>query len=194
MLKQEQCVDKTDEELVGLSLTNQAYFVCLIKRYEAKLLRYIKRLSNFSLEDAEDILQEVFIKVYQNLNAFDPQLKFSSWIYRITHNQVISAFRKTKARPLVANWDVNDDWLKNFAADFDIKKEIDDKLLRKTITLILDKLDFKYSQILVLKFLENKSYKEISDILQKPEGTIAAMLFRAKKQFAKEIARQNIKI
>src|SRR3989339_1384271 len=90
---------KTDEELVSLSLQNQDNYLFLIRRYQDKLLRYIQRISNVSLEDAEDILQEVFIKVYYKLNDFDPDLKFSSWIYRITHNQVISHYRKTQARP-----------------------------------------------------------------------------------------------
>lgn len=194
MLKIEDCENKTDEELVELSLDNQIYFVQLIKRYEAKLLRYILRLSNFNREDAEDVLQEVFIKVYQNLNAFDPQLRFSSWVYRITHNQVISTYRKNKIRPQVISWEMDEDILNNIVADFDIKKEIDNDYLYEQIKKILNKINFKYTQVLVLKFLENKSYREISDILQKPEGTIATLINRAKKQFKEELIKQNINL
>ncbi|PIZ73055.1 hypothetical protein COY06_05820, partial [Candidatus Peregrinibacteria bacterium CG_4_10_14_0_2_um_filter_41_8] len=65
-----------------------------MQRYEGRLLAYINRLINVSNGEAEDILQEVFIKTYQNLNGFDLNLKFSTWVYRITYNQVISFFRK----------------------------------------------------------------------------------------------------
>ena len=95
--------DKTDEELVKLALQKQEHFVYLINRYQHKLLRYIKRISNFSVEETEDILQEVFIKVYRNLEGFDQSLKFSSWIYRIAHNQTISHFRKSRAGPNLVN-------------------------------------------------------------------------------------------
>ena len=78
-----------DEQLVQLSLNNQDYFYYLMKRYEIKLLRYIKRLTTVSPEEAKDIIQEIFIKVYRNLNGFNPKLKFSSWIYRIAHNEII---------------------------------------------------------------------------------------------------------
>lgn len=176
----------SDEELVSMSLENQSNFAILIDRYEGLLRRYIFRISNFSQEDAEDTLQDVFIKVYQNLNAFNDKLKFSSWVYRITHNQVISQYRKNKARPQV-DWQVDDDFIYNFKSDFDIGKSYDNELLKEIILKVLKKIDYKYSQVLVLKFLEEKSYKEISDILKKTQGTVATLINRAKKQFKKEL-------
>ncbi|MDD5489902.1 MAG: sigma-70 family RNA polymerase sigma factor, partial [Candidatus Moranbacteria bacterium] len=87
MIEKENCREKTDEEMVALTLKNQDYFACLVERYEPKLMRYIRRISAATQEDAEDLLQDVFVKVYRNLNDFDQKLKFSSWIYRIAHNQ-----------------------------------------------------------------------------------------------------------
>lgn len=182
---------KSDEELVLLALKNQDYFLFLIKRYEGKILRYIIRISGLRREDSEDLLQEVFIKVYQNLNGFDQDLKFSSWIYRIAHNVVIDNFRKKKARPEIANLDedINDRIIENIKSDFDITKEIDRKYLRKGMEGILKKLDGKYKEVLVLRFFEEKSYEEISDILKKPMGTISTLINRAKKQFREELAK-----
>lgn len=194
MLNQEQLREKTDEELVGLCLTDQFYFTQLIKRYERPLLRYVLRISNLNAEDAEDVLQEVFIKVYQNLNNFDRKLKFSSWVYRITHNEVISNFRKRKIRPQTLSTEFDEAIINNIATDFDIKNELDNKYLQGNINKVLSRIDYKYSQILILKYLENKSYQEISDILRRPGGTIASLLHRAKKQFARELAKQNIKL
>jgi len=186
--------EKSDKELVALSLKDQSYYLCLIKRYEGKLLKYIFRISSFSKEDAEDILQEVFIKAYQNLNDFDPEFKFSSWIYRITHNQTISHFRKAKARPDVVNFDINNESFANLIADgLDIEKEFDKKYLLKSVKDALLLLDEKYREVLVLKFLEEKDYNEIAYILRKPMGTVATLINRAKKKLKDEIRKNNIK-
>ena len=186
--------DKTDEELVNLTLDNQSYFLHIIKRYEEKLLHYILRITNVSHEEAEDVLQDVFIKVYENLHDFDPDLKFSSWVYRLTHNQVISNFRKNKARPQISAFDLEEDVLGKLASDLDLVKEVDAQYLRKNINSVLGCLESKYREILVLKYLEEKDYREISDIIKKPMGTVASLLNRAKKEFKEEIKRQNIKM
>ena len=180
-------VDKTDNQLVELTLANQDNFLYLMKRYEGKLLAYILRISNVDRDEAEDILQDVFIKTYKNLNSFDINLKFSSWIYRITHNQVISNYRKIQARPQKYTFDVDDEILNNIASDFDIIREIDRSLLRDNIEDILISLDQKFQEVLILRFLEEKDYKEISDILKKPMGTVATLLNRSKKAFRKEL-------
>tara|TARA_B100000315_G_scaffold242958_1_gene265784 strand:- start:431 stop:1006 length:576 start_codon:yes stop_codon:yes gene_type:complete len=179
--------EKSDEELVPIVLKNQDYFVYLIERYKTKLLYYIRRISNCSIEDAEDILQDVFIKTYTNLNNFDINLKFSSWIYRITHNQVISNYRKLKARPQSISLGVDDNFLENIASSLDITKEVELQFLKERIDDTLKKLDIRYREVLVLKFLEEKDYKEISDILKKPMGTVATLINRAKKQFKDKV-------
>lgn len=185
--------EKSDAELVELSLRNQDNFLYLIKRYEPKLLRYIRRISNVPLEDAEDLLQEVFIKVYCKLNDFERDLKFSSWIYRITHNQVISNYRKLKARPQTVFLDPESDFIESIASDLDIEKEVDLSFFKKNIFQILNKLDKKYKEVLILKFLEEKDYREISDILKKPMGSVATLINKGKKNFKKELNKQNIK-
>ena len=186
--------DKTDEELVALTLDSQGNFLHIINRYEEKLKRYIRRITNVNEDDVEDILQEVFIKVYKNLNSFDKDLKFSSWIYRITHNHVISEARKRQARVEVIPGEDNDNILKNIRSDIEIEEEIDYNYLKENIDIILEKIDTKYREVLILKYLEEKDYKEISDILKKPMGTVATLLNRAKKKFFEETRKENIKI
>lgn len=183
--------DKTDEELASLVIQDQAVFLHIMKRYQTKLLFYIKRISGLSNEEAEDVLQDVFIKVYQNINDFDADLKFSSWIYRIAHNQAISNFRKIQARPQNAGIDMDDDTLIGLAADLDIENEINNQFLRKNISQVLNNLDKKYQEVLVLKFFEEKDYKEISDILKKPMGTVASLMNRAKQKFREEYEKQK---
>ncbi|MFA6307288.1 MAG: RNA polymerase sigma factor [Patescibacteria group bacterium] len=183
----------SDAELVKLTLEKQDNFLYLIRRYEAKLSRYIKRIAGLAKEDIEDVLQEVFIKTYQNINSFDKDLKFSSWIYRIAHNEVIDNYRKKQVRPQEISYD-SESILNNIISRADISKELDNKYLRVNINKVLDSLDLKYREVLVLKFLEEKEYKEISDILKKPMGTIATLISRAKKQFLQKIEEQDIKL
>jgi len=185
-LSEEEALAKSDEEIVKMALADQENFIFIIKRYKEKLFNYIRRITNIDEDDAEDILQEVFIKTYLNLNDFDISLKFSSWIYRITHNQVISQYRKLKARPEGTALKLDDGVVKIIAADLDIKKDVDLKILRKNIYSAMEKLDRKYKEILVLKFFEEKSYQEISDIIKKPMGTVASLLSRAKENFRKD--------
>lgn len=183
----------TDEELVKMSLANQENFSYIVERYKGRLSSYINRLTKANIEDIEDILQEVFVKVYLNLNDFNSDLKFSSWIYRITHNQVISGHRKLKARPEGYAVSIDDTLVHSLAAEVDIVGQVDIKILQKNIFKILDKLPEKYREILILKFLEEKNYQEISDILKKPLGTVASLLNKAKQEFREELNRQNIK-
>jgi RNA polymerase sigma-70 factor, ECF subfamily len=184
----------SDEELVKLTLADQANFVYLVDRYKSRLLSYIRRLTNINNEDAEDTLQEVFIKVYQNLNGFNGDLKFSSWIYRITHNQVISNHRKLKARPEGYLVNIEDSAARHLASDIDIMSGADWRLRKEKIAGVLSCLDQKYREVLVLKFLEEKSYQEISDIVKKPTGTVASTINKAKREFQKEMMKQNINL
>jgi RNA polymerase sigma-70 factor (ECF subfamily) len=193
MLNKENCNHKTDEELVALTIKDQDFFSCLVDRYTEKLTRYIMRISASTREDAEDLLQEVFVKAYRNLNDFDQNLKFSSWIYRIAHNQVVSAWRKTKSRPQVIKFEADEDFLKFIANDEDLALDTERKFEAEDVRELLKELDEKYKEVLVLKFLEEKDYKEISDILEKPLGTVATLINRAKKQLKKIIQEKNIK-
>ena len=183
----------TDEELVARTLENPEIYALLVERYEKKLLRYIMRILSGTKEDAEDILQDVFLSAYKNLNDFDQELKFSSWIYRIAHNKVISHFRKVTARPKTMTYEGDSQLLNILASEEDIAKSLEKRHDAGEVRNILDELDEKYREVLFLKFLEEKDYKEISDILEKPMGTVATLINRAKKQFREKIeAKQKI--
>jgi len=188
-----ECINKTDEQIVVLTLKNQDYYLCLMKRYEIKLLNYILKISNISREDAEDILQEVFVKAYQNLNDFDLNFKFSNWIYSIAHNTTISVFRKKNVRPQTVSWEDKD--LDNILkSTLDVEDASLQKQTYKHILKIIDQLPLKFKDVLILKFVEGKDYREISDILHKPMGTIATLINRAKKSLKQELEKEDIKL
>jgi RNA polymerase sigma-70 factor, ECF subfamily len=193
MISPDDISQKTDEELVVLTLKNEDNFLYLMRKYEDKLKRYIQRITNLNNEDTEDVLQDTFIKVYRHLNEFDKSLKFSSWIYRIAHNQAISNFRRAKARPEGNYYDLTEDGLKNLMDETDVEKDTDDQINREKIKLVLNRLDPKYREVLILKFLDQKDYNEISDILKKPLGTVATLIRRAKRKFEDIAKKENIK-
>lgn len=174
---------KTDNELVKMAILNPESFLFLSKRYEDKLLRYIMRISKFDRSDAEDVLQDVFIKTYYNLNGFDSELKFSSWVYRIAHNEAISAIRKKAVRPTVY---LEAEDMERFSDVFDMEKHTDNSFDRKVIDEALSHLDEKYREVLVLRFLDEKDYIEIADILKKPVSTVGNLILRGKKLFKEE--------
>lgn len=178
--------EKSDAELVQLSLADQNVYLHLMKRYEQKLIRYILRISNFTREDAEDVLQEVFVSVYQNLSLYNPEFKFSSWIYRITHNKTINYYKKKKSRPV--SLDLEDkEILDVIILDKDIALDVVAEVGREMIIKAIGELEPKYKSVLVLRYLEGKEYSEISDILKMPVNTVGTLINRAKQILKKKL-------
>ncbi len=172
----------TDQELVTQTLANKQAFAAVVHRYEAPLLRYINRLGCKDSSAAQDLLQEIFIKTYIHLNDYDHSLPFSSWIYRIAHNEIISSFRKEKSRPAVLEKESNSFLFENIADDADIAMQDGQRHSVREIQAAVDQLESRSRDVIVLKFFEEKSYEEISDILQLPQGTVATLINRAKKK------------
>ncbi len=184
----------SDEKLAQKSTKNEKAFAELVERYEPKLIRYIQRLTALPQNRAEDILQEVFIKIYKNLNNFNPKLKFSSWAYRIAHNETINQIKKIKrSRDLPLESDERDEQnlLNIIQSDTNIEEETIQQETAAQVRRILDQLPIKYRDVLVLYYLEQKDYAEISDILRKPPGTVATLLHRAKSKFKTLYNEQN---
>ncbi len=185
----------SDEELVTLTLRERSFFGFIVERYEAKLGRYIARLGVRNREDQQDVLQEIFLKAYRNLQGFDTDLSFSSWIYRIAHNEAISWYRKLSVRPegnLVAD---GDDWLGLvLGAEDSIEQEIDERLNAAAVSAALQQIDAKYREPLLLRFFEHKEYEEISDILQIPVGSVGTLIHRGKKQLRSVLNADTLRI
>lgn len=175
------CDRLSDEELVAKSLVHRDYFCYLYKRYKARLLRYIHRITHVNSEEAGDILQDAFIKVWEHLKEFDPKLKFSSWIFRVVHNETISHWRNNTSYSKDHTTTVTENLPSKSAEELTTALEIDEKQHRVHDLLELLPIDSKV--VLILKYFQGMSYQEISDVLKIPEGTVAIRLNRAKKRF-----------
>ncbi len=181
----------TDKELVAIVLSHKDAFSAVIYRYENPLKRYIKRLGVFDDRDVEDILQNSFIKVYRYLRSFDNSYAFSSWIYRIVHNETYDFFRSKKRRPEIVLSDEESQIFLSIPANEEGLEEVFDKNLKnQDIKNAIGKLEKKYKDIVILRFVEDKDYNEISDILQIPLGSVATLIHRAKKDLKKNLLKK----
>lgn len=178
-------IDVSDEDLATRVQKGEAeLFGVLMNRYTEKLTRYGKKfLSN--ADNIDDIVQDVFIKTYQYIQSFDTSLKFSSWIYRIAHNAFVNGLKKQQKSPvLMPDFDLDVFMSHNSYKDPKIE-EREYKELTSMIEQGLDQLKPKYKEVIILHFLEHLSYKDISDILHVPLGTVGIRVMRAKEQLKK---------
>lgn len=192
----------SDEQLIPLIIKKKELFSFIIDRYEKKLSSYLFR--SFWITNPDDILQDIFIKIYTNLNSFNPSLKFSSWIYRIAHNHAIDTIKKQKLEinfSEISNniWDSDETDFIDFLSILDIKDDkidfgtsFDKKNLFKIINESILSLPENYKDVLILKYFEEKDYDEISDILKVPNGTVASWLNRARNLLKEELIKKNI--
>ncbi|KKR05448.1 MAG: ECF subfamily RNA polymerase sigma factor, RNA polymerase sigma-70 factor, ECF subfamily [Candidatus Peregrinibacteria bacterium GW2011_GWC2_39_14] len=173
----------TDEEIVEkVRSVDQEFYVVIMERYQNKLLRYAMNITGDE-DTAVDVIQESFIKAFINLKSFDLKKKFSSWIYRIVHNEAMNSVKKyLKETPFPDHIDSQ--------SDEDLEDDFKQKETVAKVKKCLKKIPLLYSEPLSLYFIEEKSYEEISDILRIPMGTVAIRINRAKK-LMKNICQKN---
>ncbi len=192
---QENVHDMTDAEIIEKTLDDQVFFGHIVMRYEEKLSRYMQRLGVRSREDRQDVLQEVFIKVYRNLHAFDATFSFSSWVYRIAHNEAISLYRKKNVRPEGHLIDEGDDRVFREMASGDGAEELYDKELNaQRVQEALEQLEEKYRDVLILRFFEHMEYEEISDVLKIPIGSVGTLIHRGKQRLRKILNTEHLRV
>lgn len=168
----------SDEEIAVLVRTkNQEFYSELVERYENKIIKYSAYIVG-NMEHARDIAQETFIKAFVNLWGFNPKLKFSSWIYRIAHNEAINYIKKHKNEFPTDPETIN---MIEIESDEDPFRNLEKKESRKIVEKSLPKLPVKYREPLALYYLDDKSYEEISDVLRIPASTVGVRIMRGKK-------------
>jgi RNA polymerase sigma-70 factor, ECF subfamily len=184
-----QSEEMTDSELaILIREKNSEKYDEIIKRYKGKLFAYLYRLVG-SREEAEDLLQDVFLKAYKNLKSFDVTRKFSSWIYRIAHNEAVN-FVKRKSLKRFIPWEnvtAFKDQLKMSSVEAGVDIAWNKKEAGEEVGEAIARLPFKYKQILILRYYSDKSYEEIGEILDKPINTVGTLISRAKRKLAEEL-------
>jgi len=184
------CMDQfaqTNDEQIALLVQKGDVdaFGALVERYEEKLKRYAKKFFRDN-DEIKDVIQETFIKAYSNIQSFDTERKFSPWIYRIAHNELVNAFKKKKGKDTVSIFDFD-----VFFPHLIAKETADEKArtseMKTELDLYLEKINLKYREPLVLYYFEDMDYKEIADVLNVPVSTVGVRLKRGKEALRKLI-------
>jgi RNA polymerase sigma-70 factor (ECF subfamily) len=170
--------ERTDEEIAKeVQCGNVEAFGALVERYEERMVRYARRFL-LNREDTQDLVQEVFIKAFRNMQSFNAALRFSPWLYRIAHNEFVSAIRKRSREPLQF-FDL-DVLFPHPAARETANEDTERREVREALERSLARIDPKYREPLVLYYFEEMSYQEIADILRLPVSTVGVRLSRGK--------------
>lgn len=173
-------IDFTDEAAMeGYKSGDVKCFELLLYRYNQRIFRFILGMVQGNRTVAEDLLQEVFIKLIENKNSFDDTRKFSTWLYGMTRNHVIDYFRKEKFRRHSSldnspgKGDSNVTLLDHVRSEHRDQEElIRDKQSREKILEILDELREEYREVFILREIDGLKFDEIADITDTNLNTV----------------------
>jgi RNA polymerase sigma-70 factor, ECF subfamily len=161
----------------------------LVDRYQSRLLNFVYRTVG-DRERAEDLVQEVFIRVHRHLHRFDRSKKFSTWVYTIASNLAKNELRNRSRNPLVLfqtvkkNWEDDDRPLQFEDATSRPDDMFRKRRLRELVEASVAQLPEHHRSVFVLRELEGKSYEEIAEITGCNLGTVKSRLNRARTSFA----------
>jgi RNA polymerase sigma-70 factor (ECF subfamily) len=167
-------------------------FGTLVDRYQTRLLNFVNRTVG-DRERSEDLVQEVFIRVFRHLHRFDQTKKFSTWIYTIASNLAKNELRNRSRNPLVLFQTIKKNWESDHRPlQFeDPSARPDDQYRKRFLKDAVDQcvagLPTHHREVFVLRELEGKSYSEIAEITGCNLGTVKSRLNRARNSFAQLI-------
>jgi RNA polymerase sigma-70 factor, ECF subfamily len=181
-----------DEELVARVLAgDQGSFGTLVARYQDRLVSFLFRMLR-DLDTAHDLSQEVFLRVYQALDRFDPQFKFSTWTFRVAHNLGVDELRRRKVRwvPLQRQ-DAEDEtpWERELpSAEPSPYQDLRNEQRGGAIQEAIDALPGDYRELIVMRHYAELSYEEIAQLKRMPLGTVKNKLFRGRQMLKERLA------
>ncbi len=171
-----------DEELIKQFQEGNLYaYDMIVQRYKDQLLNFAFRFLG-SIEEAQDVVQETFLRLYQNKHAYRRIAKFSTWIYTIAGNLAKTELRKRKRRKLVSISDLSFDEREYEIKDVqaNIERDVDGSLKEEIIQRAIDELPPRFRQIIILRDIQELSYEEVGAIMKIPLGTVKSRVNRAR--------------
>lgn len=183
---------QTDEDVAKrVQAGDTEAFGELVQRYEGKLKRYGYRFLS-SREHIEDIVQNVFLSAFVNFRSFDPDRRFSPWIYRVAHNAFVNALKRREREPLP--FFDPDVLFPHPVAEQRPDRDLEVKQWREVLDTLVDKLDVKYREPIVLFYFEELNYNEISEVLHVPVSTVGVRISRGRQKLTKLATEHGISL
>jgi RNA polymerase sigma factor, sigma-70 family len=184
-------VNVLEARLARLALKgDQRAFAELVGLYQDKLFHMAYRML-YNRQEAEDVVQETFLRVYKNLERYDESLKFSTWIYRIATNLCIDRLRKRKPSYSLDAESTDHEGLDGYSMiPSDDRTPESELLLSETQRIIHDSIDSlppKYKTIMMLRYIQEMSLQEIGDVLDMPVTTIKTRVHRGREFLRKKL-------
>ena len=185
----------SDTDLVARAAAGDGVcFDQLVERYHRQIANFVFRMVG-NYETALDLTQEVFIKVYSSLGRYNPEFKFSTWIYKIASNTAIDYLRKQSVAVSPLYMVSGDD--EEFELPIPSKGPNPERALERTersaqIEEAISKLPPRYRELIVLRHVSELSYDEIAEVTALPLGTVKNRIFRAREAMRKHLIRMGI--
>jgi RNA polymerase sigma-70 factor (ECF subfamily) len=184
-------VTPSDEDLVVEILAGRPeLFSVVVERYQGRLVNYLARMVR-SLDDAHDLTQEVFLKVYQALDRFDPQYRFSTWVFRVAQNTAIDQMRRRKLRATSSlsqtvdgeehEWDPPGSERGPYGETRNRERAV-------AIERAIAELPPEYRELIEMRHFGDLAYEEIAALRRLPLGTVKNKLFRARQLLKVQLA------
>ena len=182
-----------DGEIVRRILAGEdVLFETLVRRYQVRVVSHVTRMVG-SREDALDLSQEIFLKVFQALDRFNPAYKFSTWLFRIAGNAAIDHLRKRRPRTVPLEVPDPEGGAGSFqpeqkSASLDPYAELRNAERGEAITRAIQDLPADFRELIALRHFAGLSYEEIAEVKRMPLGTVKNKLFRARVVLKERLA------
>lgn len=181
----------TDEELVAAILDGEAaLYTDLVERYRGRLVNYLNRFLG-NVHESEELSQEVFLRVYRALDRYNPQYRFSTWLFRVAKNAAIDLIRKRRLK-LVPMQRIGVDGQAQ-EREFESEERDPYRTLRnverrQAIGAAIDGLKEEYRELIQLRHFAEMTYEEIAEFKGMPLGTVKNKLFRGRRMLKARLA------
>jgi RNA polymerase sigma-70 factor (ECF subfamily) len=171
----------SDAELVTRVLAgDEDLFGVLVDRYKLRLFRFVSRYLG-DPEDARDVTQEVFFKIYSALDSYDPKYRFSTWAFRIAGNAAIDHLRRRRIRAIPLQFPADDESEGRKIDPVDGKPDSGSPGRASELSTAIERLPDDYRELISLRHHGELAYEEIAELKGMPLGTVKNKLFRARQ-------------
>jgi len=185
--------DKEQELVRRAQAGEEAAFEELIRRHQQRVFGLVNGILR-RRDDVEDVVQQVFLKVFVSLKRFDQRSAFSTWLYKISVNECWDYLRKRKVRPLTYEADLSEDQVSRLDGVASADKPPEDPSqraeARDLLERMLDKLPEEDRQLLMLKEVEGFSVQELAEMLNLNVNTVKVRLFRSRARLTEVYKRK----